>query len=147
MVRVRRVEDRLAVLLTAEGERELRRYQRQGGAAGLSLVPNLAEVRKPAPGVIRRVFARVGGSVRETEAFVSYDVPVGSDALRIMLGRALERARFRRLHESMWVGDPRRLPAVVAWAERQELLPHLQWGAIQIFPGTRVSSPPSGTHG
>lgn len=135
-VRIERVHDRLAVLLTSEGERELERFKRWGGRAGFSLVPTVAESSEPAPDVVRRAFQRVGGSVRQTRAFVSYDVPVEAEVLRRALSRALSTAGFDRMHESMWVGDPRRLPAVVAWAERHELLPQMTWGAIQVFSGT-----------
>lgn len=135
-VRIQRVHDRLAVLLTAEGEKELERFRRRGGAAGHSLVPSVREARDPDPATWRRAFVRAGGGVRKTQAFVSYDVPADAQTLRYWIARALGAAGFSRLHESMWIGDPRRLPAVVALAEQRELLPHLKWGAIQVFSGT-----------
>lgn len=134
-IKIERLQDRLAVLLTREGERELEHFRRCGGCAGLSLVPNVRESRDPSPGAIRRAFQRVSGRVRETRAFVSYDIPVQAEVLRVALCRVLCAAGFERLHESMWIGDPRRLPAVVAHAERMELLPKIQWGAIQVFRG------------
>lgn len=136
LLKVTRVHDRLAVLLTKEGERELERFRRRGGRAGHSLVPHVGQSHSPAPTAIRRAFQLVGGGVRETNAFVSYDVPVEAEVLRCAMARTLREGGFDRLHESMWIGDPRRLPAVIAWAERQELLPHLKWGAIQVFPST-----------
>ncbi|MBI3097416.1 MAG: hypothetical protein HYY93_04090 [Planctomycetes bacterium] len=134
-IKIGRLENRLAVLLTKEGERQLEWFTRHGGRAGLSLVPNVAEAQDVAPGVARRAFERIGGRVRETRAFLSYDIPVEAEPLRATLCRILCSAGFERLHESMWVGDPRRLPAVVGYAERLELLPKIQWGAIQVFRG------------
>ncbi|MBI3099449.1 MAG: hypothetical protein HYY93_14660 [Planctomycetes bacterium] len=141
-VKIEHRRNRLAVLLTKEGERELARFREWGGTAGTSLVPIVAQRAEAQPGAVRRAFQRIGGGVRSVQAFVSYDVPVGADNLRNGLARALRTAGFQHLHESMWTGDPRRLPALIAWAERQELLPHLQWGAIQVFTGRYLNGRP-----